>query len=304
MNNLLFTKSVFYRNFKDYKFTNKLTAEKQTEIIEKLSGILKDFEFIKFDETNEKITKFLNKNYVDVADLNRMFINEKSGVIIQLFGNEHIKIFATGLDCGQTAYKKVKEIVDLLANSINLAYQDNFGYLMSDITKIGTGLNFESEISLPCVEELGKIEQIKTNLKKLGYELQKTNHKHVYKLQTLCNLGKTEKEILENNEKMLKNLQDIETESAKILDIGSHDEIVDKAYRSLAILKSAYLLTSDELNSLLTNLRIGLNLSIFEIEENKIHKLQGLAYNKNSDFVSQSELKKLAQKVQEVLKGE
>ena len=136
MNNLLFTKAVFYRNFKDYKFTNKLTAEKQTEIIEKLSGILKDFELIKYDETNEKIAKFLNKNYVNVTDLKRMFINEKSGVIIQLFGNEHIKIFATGLDCGQTAYKKVKEIVDLLANSIYLAYQDNFGYLMSDITKL------------------------------------------------------------------------------------------------------------------------------------------------------------------------
>ena len=103
---------------------------------------------------------------------------------------------------------------------------------------------------------------------------------------------------------MLTKLQDIEIESAKMLDVGSHDEIMDKSLRSFAILKSAYLLTGDELNSLLSNVRTGLNLQMLEVDINKINKLQSLVYNKKTDFISQSELKKLAEQVQEILKGE
>jgi protein-arginine kinase len=120
----------------------------------------------------------------------------------------------------------------------------------------------------------------------------------------MCNLGIKEKDIVEDYEKILKNLQDIEVESAKMLDVGNHDEIMDKSLRSLAILKGAYLLTSSELNSLLTNIRTGVNLQMLEVDANKINKIQILAYNKNLEFTSQSELKKLAEKVQEILKGE
>lgn len=304
MNNILFSRAIFYRNLKDYKFVPKLTKEKQQEIVAKLQEVLAGFRLIDLANMDEKTTQYLNKNYLLNKNVKNIFVDDKNGVFICLFDGEHIQICATSFDYGKQPYKKVKEIADMLANTINLAYADNYGYLMSDITKIGTGLKFESEISLPCIVELGKIEQIKQNLKKLGYILSETNLNKVYKLSTLCNLGLKEKEILEDFEKMLKKLQDIEIESAKMLDIGAHDEITDKAMRSLAILKSAYLLTNEELHSLLTNIRTGLNLNILEIDLNKINKLQILAYNKNLDFISQSELKKLASKAQEILKGE
>lgn len=303
MNNVLFTKVSFYRNLKDYKFVPKLTEEKQQEIIEKLTQILPDFKFVDVAKIEEKTTKVLNKNFL-LKTAKTLFLDNKTAVVINLFDGEHIEICTTSLDCGKLAYKKVKEVADILANSISLAYADNYGYLMSDITKIGSGLKLTSEISLPCIENLGKIEQMKQNLRKLGYILTETKLNSVYSLTSMCNLGIKETEILEDFEKMLKKLQDIEIESAKMLDVGSHDEIMDKSLRSLAILKGAYLLTSDELNSLLTNIRTGLNLQMLDVDLNKINKLQVLAYNKNSDFISQSELKKLAEKVQEILKGE
>ncbi len=304
MNNILFSQAIFYRNLKDYKFSPKLTQEKKSEIIEKLQSVLVDFKLIDCSKMDEKTTKYLNKNYLLDKTAKNIFLDEKNGVVINLFAGEHIKIYSSSVDCGKVAYKKVKEVAEILANSINLSYSDNYGYLMSDITKIGAGLKFTSEISLPCIEELGKIEQIKQNLKKLGYELKETKLKSVYKLSSMCNLGLKEKESLEDFEKMLTKLQDIEIESAKMLEVGSHDEIMDKALRSLAILKGAYLLTSDELNSLLTHIRTGLNLKMIDIDTAKINKLQVLSYNKNLDFVSQSELKKLAEKVKEILKGE
>ena len=302
MNNILFSRLSFFRNLKDYKFVPKLSQEKQKEIVEKLSQILPNFKLIEANNIEEKTLKFLNKNYL--KNLNKtMFLDEKNAVAIYLFNGEHIEICATSFDVNK-AYKKIKEIADLIANNISLAYADNYGYLMSDITKIGSGLKLTSEICLPCIVELGKAEQIKQNLKKLGYELTQTKLNNVFELSSMCNLGIKEKDIVEDYEKIIKNLQEIEVESAKMLEVGNHDEIMDKSLRSLAILKGAYLLTCNELNLLLTNIRTGLNLQMLELDVNKINKLQMLAYNKNSDFTSQSELKKLAEKVQEILKGE
>ena len=303
MNNVLYSKASFFRNLKDYKFVPKITSEKKAEIIENLLQVLPNFKHITATNLDEKTKKFLTKNYL-LNEGNNILIDDKNDVIIKLFNGEHIEICATSLDFGKNAYKKAKEIADILANNINLAYADNYGYLMSDITKIGSGLTLSGEICLPCIIELGKIEQIKQNLKKLGYELNQTKINKVYKLSTMCNLGLSENEILEDFEKMLNKLQDIETESAKMLDVSNHDEIMDKALRSLAILKSAYLLTADELNSLLTNIRTGLNLNMLEVSKSQINKLQMLSYNKNLEFISQSELKDLAEKVKEILKGE
>ena len=302
MNNILFSRLSFFRNLKDYKFVPKLTEEKQKEIVEKLSQILPNFKVIDANQVEEKTTKFLNKNYLKNTN-KTMLLDEKNAIAIYLFNGEHIEICATSFDVTK-AYKKIKEIADLIANNISLAYADNYGYLMSDITKIGSGLKLTSEICLPCIVELGKAEQIKQNLKKLGYELTQTKLNNVFELSSMCNLGIKEKDIVEDYEKILKNLQEIEVESAKMLDVGNHDEIMDKSLRSLAILKGAYLLTSNELNSLLANIRTGFNLQMLEVDTNKINKLQMLAYNKNSEFTSQSELKKLAEKVQEILKGE
>lgn len=303
MNNILFTKASFFRNLKDYKFVQKLSQEKKDEIIEKLTQLLPNFKLVQAKDIDEKTIKFLSKNHLQ-SNSKTMFVDTKNNVLINLFETEHIEICAKSFDCGKSAYKKVKEVADLLANSISLAYSDNYGFLMSDITKIGSGLSLTSEICLPCIENLGKIEQIKQNLKKLGYTLSETKLNSIYTLSTMCNLGVKEKDIIEDFEKMLTKLQDIEIESAKMLDVGSHDEIMDKSLRSFAILKSAYLLTGDELNSLLLNVRIGLNLQMLEVDINKMNKLQSLVYNKKTDFISQSELKKLAEQVQEILKGE
>jgi len=302
MNNVLYSKAIFFRNLKDYKFVPKLTKEKQNEIIEKLSQILPNFKLVSANTIDEKTVKILNKNSLKISNKS-LLLDEKNGVVVYLFEGEHVEICATSQEANK-AYKKIKEVSDLIANNISLSYADNYGYLMSDVTKIGSGLKLTSEICMPSIVELGKVEQIKQNLKKLGYELIQTNLKYVFELSTMCNLGIKEKDIVDDFEKILNNLQEIELESAKMLDVGSHDEIVDKTVRSLAILKSAYLLTTGELHSLLTNVRTGLNLQIIDVDISKVDKLQTLVCNKNMEFTSQTELKKLAEKVKDVLKGE
>ena len=113
-----------------------------------------------------------------------------------------------------------------------------------------------------------------------------------------------EKKVIKDFENTLSKLEDLEIESAKMLDVSKHDEIVDKTSRSVAILNSAYLLSYEELLNLVANVRMGLNLNVIKFDEAALLKLQKLILCKKNDFVSQSELKELANCVKQILKGE
>lgn len=301
MNNILNTKVKVFRNVKDYKFSCKLEKEKQDEIVVKLTEVFKDFELKNIAEIDNNTINYLKENNLINSSLKQFLINKEKSVIISLFENEHITIISSNKNINK-AYKNVKEISDILQNKINLSYSDEFGYLMSDLTNIGSGLKLICEIDLTCVKTLGKIEQVAQNLKKLGYVLTETSKTNTFKLTGLCNLGVLEKDVLSNFEKIQNHLQEIETESAKMLDVSNHDEMLNNAMRSLSLLKGSYLMSYSELNSHISNLRIARNLNYFEIDKDIIYKLQTICKD-NKEFMSQSELKQVAQQAKQVLKG-
>lgn len=304
MNNVIFTKLSFYRNVKDYKFLPKLKTEEKNEIVEKVKTALgKKLSLIDLQQTDEKVVESLKKKGFIVPGVSNVFVG-KGDTAVLMFNGEHIQIASSSVGFDKKILTSAKEIIDLLFNKISMAYNDEYGFLMSNINNIGSGLTMEAQIALVALESINKIDQVKQNVRKLGYVLSATKQKGIYCLKTTCNLGNAENEIMEDFEKMLTKLQDLENESAKMIDVSQHDELVDKSMRSVAILKSAYLLSPEELNDLLLNIRVGLNLGLVGFNEKTLQTIQELIVNNDKEIVSQSELKDLAEKVRNILKGE
>ena len=175
---------------------------------------------------------------------------------------------------------------------------------MSDISKIGAGVRIESNILLNSLKAINKIEQVKQNISKLGYSLRETKISNVYTLSTMCNLGVGEKQIFEDFKNTLLKLQELEIESLKMIDMSKHDEIIDKAERSFAILKACHLLTHDELFNLTINLRMAVNLGLKAIKIETINSLHKLVLKKTNDIMSIEEMKNLADETKTILQGE
>ncbi len=303
MTNVIQTRIKFYRNLKDYKFVPKLTEDKKQEIVAKVDSAL-DKELLKLDVNtlDQNMRDYLNQFSIMSNKSNTMFIT-KDNVAITFFDGEHLTICAGGAGLDKTAYTRAKSLEHILSSRISLAYNDMYGYLMSDLKKIGCGLNMECDLDLHAINSLGKINQVRQNIKNLGFNLIPKNGQ-IFTLSTGCNLGFAESEIQDEFMKMVSKLQDLEIESAKMLASTNSDELMDKAFRSLAILQSAYLLSKDELNNRISDIRLGVNLGYIDVKENKIVDLQHLVSNKSSEFVTRNELIDLASKVKKILKGE
>lgn len=304
MNNVILTKVEYFKNVKDYKFTHKLTPEQKEEIINKLTENLKEFKLINLNNIDEKTHALLTQNSLIYPNINNILFDSKSNVCINLFGGEHLNIVGTTIGYNEECFARVKAVADKLNSKISFAYNDEYGYLMSDLNKVGAGLRVECFIALDAIKALGKIEQVKQNVKKLGCILQETNIASVYSLSTMCNLGLSEQEIFDDISKTIAKLQELEVESCKMLQVSNEDELIDKTLRSLAILKSAYVMNYEELQRLTINLMLGNNLKITDVKEKTMNSLVYLSLEKHGEFLSQTDLKNLAQRTKEILKGE
>ena len=302
MNNVLFTKVIISRNVKDYKFSPKLTQENKEEIVSKLNAVLnKKMSLIQLNSIDADTIARLKASRLLNSNATTMFLDGKNDLVINMFSGEHLNIVATGKGYDTKALDKAKELSDFLSTKINLSYTDEYGYLMSDISKIGAGIELSCDVCLDSIREINKIDQVKQNMRKLGYVLKSTKNKSIFTISTTCNLGFSEKEIFDEFGKIVAKLNELEIESAKMLDVSRHDELLDKARRSMAILDSAYLMSYEELSDILLNIRTGINLDLVNIDPKILMKLQTLVWDKNEDFVSQSELKQLAEKVRKIL---
>lgn len=304
MNNVIFTKVEMFRNLKDFKFVPKLTEENKAEILSRVENLFKDSLTLVDLSLDGGMISYLKENKLAKNLNSKIFLSKSDKLSVEMFNSEHLTICGTSENFDVAIFKKVKALSDKVSNNLSLAFSDEYGFLMSDLSKIGAGIHIECDICLNSIRTLGKIEQVKQNIRKLGYNLKETKIQNIYSLSTICNLGFSEKEIFDEFKKMVEKLEDLEIESAKMQDITSHDEVLDKINRSLAILKSAHLMSYEELFQLIINLRTGLNLGQISLSNKTINKLQNLVINKNSDFSSQSEHKILAEKVKNILKGE
>ncbi len=302
MNNILFTKVTFYRNLKDYKFVPKLSEDKRNEIVEKIDATL-DKELLKLDRSSldDKMSDYLSTYQLIAGNNNVMFLS-KDNVAINMFAGEHMTIVGSSIGFDKSVFARTKTIIDMLDKKLSMSYNDNYGYLMSDLSRVGAGLKLECGINLHAITALGKINQVKQNVRNLGFNLSSIADDN-YLISTVCNLGRKESEIVLDFEGIVEKLQDLEVESAKILAVENRDEIMDRASRSVAILKSAYLLNYNELSSLLSNIRLGCNLGYVDIKKELLDELQKLIKNKNIEYVSKSELISLADTVKKILKG-
>lgn len=304
MNNFIFTRVSIFRNLKDYKFVPKLDKEKAQEIENMLDNVLaKNYVKTIISNTDETTLKYLYQNELASKNTKGVYLDKQNMLSVSLFEGEHILIRSNGFKYSPNAIQNALNLAKVLASKLNLAYNDEYGYLMSDISRLGSGIKLECDLDLNAINNIGKIEQVKQNVRKLGYILQE-KEPNIYTLSTVCSLGFSETEIVNEFEKILARLLDLEMESAKLLLASNHDEVTDKIMRSPAILGSAYIMNSAELKTHLSIIRTGVSLNLIEFSDEKLDKIQQLVTNKNPEIAVQSESIALAKAVRDIVKGE
>lgn len=308
------------RNLKQFPFPAKATDPQREAVEQKvrdalLSGnsiLSKEFRFVPLENASEEEAVSLVERHIVSPE----FISDRRGKAVLISDDESISIMVNEEDHLRIqvlregfSLKEAAETADridtLLSETLDFAYDPEFGYLTQCPTNLGTGMRASVMLHLPALTENGAIPRIASNLSKLGLTLRGTygeGSKSVgglYQLSNQITLGLSENEAIENLRSITVQLMEEERKARSQMaqDVAWQDKID----RAAGILKTARVLSSSECMELLSYVRFGISVGI--LQGVTTEELNGLMVNVQPGTLMAKAGKPLDQNQRDVLRA-
>ena len=308
------------RNLKQFPFPAKATDPQREAVEQKvrdalLSGnsiLSKEFRFVPLENASEDEAVSLVERHIVSPE----FISDRRGKAVLISDDESISIMVNEEDHLRIqvlregfSLKEAAETADridtLLSETLDFAYDPEFGYLTQCPTNLGTGMRASVMLHLPALTENGAMPRIASNLSKLGLTIRGTygeGSKSVgglYQLSNQITLGLSENEAIENLRSITVQLMEEERKARS--QMAQDVTWQDKIDRAAGILKTARVLSSSECMELLSYVRFGISVGI--LQGVTTEELNGLMVNVQPGTLMAKAGKPLDQNQRDVLRA-
>ncbi len=214
--------------------------------------------------------------------------NEKAVVVgdremVSLMINEEdhlrLQVLQSGFNL-QAAWEVLGRINEELQGHLSYAFLPEWGYLTTCPTNVGTGMRASCMLHLPCLVITNQINRVLHALNKLGLTARGLYGEgteatgNFFQLSNQVTLGISEEEILDNLERLIRQVVEQEQAARKALLQQSREALEDRIWRAYGTLKSAHLLSSSEMVNLLSLVRLGVDLGLItNLERGQVNRL-------------------------------
>ncbi|MCR1935652.1 protein arginine kinase [Clostridium tepidum] len=281
------------RNIDKAPFPNKIDNKNGRDIVYKIENefykeaIKDEFKTIYLWNLEKKeIDSLLEKhiisfNLINNIDKAAVIIDNSQENSIMINEEDHIRIqsITKGFNL-EKAFHKANKIDNMIEKNIDLAFDEDLGYLTSCPTNIGTGLRASVMIHLPALSMNNRMSALLNAISQLGMTVRGIYGEgskalgNIYQISNQITLGLDETEIINNLKAVINQIINEENMARQKFIDGYEYEIKDKIYRSLALLESAILLDNLECLNYISNVKLGIEMSIIkDVDENVINQL-------------------------------
>lgn len=267
----------FVRNINGINFKLGLKNREilENKIKDNIYNIGYGLKFLKLKDMDD-ITKrsLIEKNLISptygMNEDGSILINDEENICIMIGGENHlnIQVFNEGLELENTLNLAI-EIEEKIGEILGYSISKKYGYLTKSLNDVGTGLKVSVMLELPALAKTGNLKQILDTIRDFNinidgeYGKTSKNTKYVYQISNRQTIGITEKEIVNNIKVITKKLVEQERKARKIL-AKEGIELEDTINRSYGILENCKKISYDEAKELLTNVKLGVDLGVFD----------------------------------------
>ncbi|HEC79550.1 MAG TPA: protein arginine kinase [candidate division WOR-3 bacterium] len=200
-----------------------------------------------------------------------LFLSEGGGISIMINEEDHLRI--QGLSHGLNLTEISSDVFALdekIGEDLEYAFDEQYGFLTSCPTNLGTGLRASVLLHLPGLVFTNEVEKVLKGAVQIGMTVrglygEGTEIKgSLFQLSNQHTLGLKEEELIQTIIKLTHMIMDIEKKARNVIFEKAKDEFEDKIFRSLAVLKSARLISTDEVLNLLSAVRFGIGVGVIK----------------------------------------
>ncbi len=198
-----------------------------------------------------------------------LFVDKGGNVSVMINEEDHLRF--QGIGCGLNLANlsaSVFRVEELIGDNVEYAFSDQYGYLTSCPTNLGTGLRASVFMHLPGLVFTNEVEKVLKGALQIGMAVRGIYGEgseikgSLFQISNQHAIGFREEDLLERITKLARMIIDIEKKSRDVILSKARSEFEDKIFRSLAILRSARTISSTEVLNLLSAVRFGVGAEI------------------------------------------
>ena len=209
-----------------------------------------------------------------------ILLNADEDVCVMINEEDHVRIQAMnpGLELEKTL-KTAEDIDNKIAEKVEYAYSDLYGYLTTCPTNVGTGLRASVMLHLPALRITGRIGRVLDVVNKVNLDVRGVYGEgteaigDMYQVSNKVSLGVTNQEIISSVKSIVNKIIEQERNAREYLMTRGID-FEDRVCRDYGILTSARKLSYDECAKLVSMVKLGVDLGIIkEIDSRKVNEI-------------------------------
>jgi protein arginine kinase len=269
------------RNLEKVPFATRATDDSQAEVLHIVkeglaqSTHLKQAFFLNIGELDEVDRQFLverhliSREHVVQPAQKAVAISHDEIFSVMINEEDHLRIqvMQSGMNL-RDAWTLIDTLDDELSGYLPFAYTTEWGYLTCCPTNTGTGMRASIMVHLPSLVITKQINKVLHAITKLGLTARGLFGEgteasgNFFQISNQVALGRTEEELVENLERILKQVIDHEQTARESLVANSRTQLEDRIWRAFGILKHAKTMSSSETLDLLSAVRLGVDLGL------------------------------------------
>lgn len=268
------------RNIVDIPFETKMKTEDSTRLIELSRSVITkkengDFIDIKSISPLERESllecHLISPAFLKMTKPTGLFITEKRNISVMINEEDHLRIqgLVYGLNLSSIA-SEVFAFEEDIGDDIGYAFDDTYGFLTSCPTNLGTGLRASVLLHLPGLVFTNEVEKVLKGAVQIGMAVRGLYGEgseikgSLFQISNQHTLGLKEGDVIETIMKLTHMIMDIEKKARDVIFEKAQHEFEDKIFRSLAVLRSARIINTDEVLNLLSAIRFGVGVGVIK----------------------------------------
>lgn len=270
------------RNLAGFSFVNRASPAQQTEILARCrasvtNGCLGDKVFwidirdcMPLDRQLLVERHLISRQHArgdnDVRRAVTIGADETFSIMVNEEDHLRIQVMRSGMQITE-ALAQIDRIDDALEQHMEFAFSRRLGYLSACPTNVGTGVRISVMMHLPALRLTGEIEKVRRAAKEMHLAVRGMFGEgsdamgDLYQISNQTTLGKSEQEILaEFQHTVVPQIIAYEQQARQALLQQRPAQLDDKIFRAWALLTHARVVDTEEVLTLLSHLRMGVNL--------------------------------------------
>ena len=281
------------RNLDKFAFPQRANNKQGEEVLNAIEEKIKKLDYLKgvtifrlleMDSVDKQFLverHLMSLEHAQKSDSKAVAIEEEEVASVMINEEDHIRmqVMQSGFNLFE-AWNIANKIDDSLSKELGIAFSPEWGYLTACPTNTGTGMRGSVMLHLPALVMTRQIDRVLAAIAKLSFTTRGLYGEgtqasgNFFQVSNQVSLGHAEEEVIENINGLIRQIIEQENQAREVLLSRNKPVLEDRINRSMGILRSARIISSQETIELLSMVRLGNDMGIIkDIDRRRINEL-------------------------------